>query len=240
MTDTRTEFSKMVTSLAKPGNDILKSLTPIKCDLMHMLIGLAGEGYELLEAITSGKDHHHYIEELGDVHFYLERIAQILEIDDLRTEVVLPLEFPNIYEVMRLIGEVVDTGKKLVIYNQDKRREVLIRHTKALWYTLRRFEDLNLYDFDEILSANIHKLVGSEKARYKGGVYSDEAAQERRDKLGNYYVHHNGHSWFVKEAEFFESQGGLTHSWGKNWTPVTANSAEHAVEIAESMGIRKT
>lgn len=43
-----------------------------------------------------------------------------------------------------------------------------------------------------------------------------------------HYIHHNGHSVFVKEATFFEAQGGLQDDWGKNWRPVVANSIEHA------------
>lgn len=46
--------------------------------------------------------------------------------------------------------------------------------------------------------------------------------------MSKYYVHNNGASWFVKEAEFFESQGGLSEPWGKNWKSLTADSIEGA------------
>jgi len=38
---------------------------------------------------------------------------------------------------------------------------------------------------------------------------------------------------FVKEADFFEAQGGLTASWGKKWCRVEANSLEEARQLVE-------
>jgi hypothetical protein len=35
---------------------------------------------------------------------------------------------------------------------------------------------------------------------------------------------------FVKELEFFRSQGGLKQDWGKNWKPILADSIEDARE----------
>lgn len=44
-----------------------------------------------------------------------------------------------------------------------------------------------------------------------------------------HYVHKNsGEALFVKEADFFRSQGGLTEQWGKAWTPVVARSIGEA------------
>lgn len=48
-----------------------------------------------------------------------------------------------------------------------------------------------------------------------------------------YYVYYNGHSWFVKTAEFFEQQGGLTEEWGKSWKPIYATTIEHARDKAK-------
>jgi hypothetical protein len=65
------------------------------------------------------------------------------------------------------------------------------------------------------------------------------AAEAGKDIHGNskptHYVLGNGFSHFVKEADFFKSQGGLEMEWGKNWRPVVAESFEHARKIAESM-----
>ncbi len=35
---------------------------------------------------------------------------------------------------------------------------------------------------------------------------------------------------FVKELDFFRSQGGFTQDWGKNWIPIVATSIEEARE----------
>lgn len=48
-----------------------------------------------------------------------------------------------------------------------------------------------------------------------------------------FYVMHNGASWFVKEADYFEGQGGLTEEWGKRWIPLYADTIEHARTLAE-------
>lgn len=44
-----------------------------------------------------------------------------------------------------------------------------------------------------------------------------------------YYVLIQSWAVYVKEAEFFREQGGLTKPWGKNWVgPVEAESIEAA------------
>lgn len=74
----------MVQSLAKPGEAILKSLTPEKADLLHMCNALPGEVGELLDALKKHIiyeqriDMSNVIEELGDIEFYLEHIRRLL------------------------------------------------------------------------------------------------------------------------------------------------------------------
>lgn len=51
--------------------------------------------------------------------------------------------------------------------------------------------------------------------------------------MKKYYVHHNGHSWFVKSEELFLQQRGNTEKWGENWKPITAISTEDARIKAE-------
>lgn len=41
---------------------------------------------------------------------------------------------------------------------------------------------------------------------------------------------------YVKDAVFFESQGGLTEPWGKNWLEVEATSIEAARAIGYGHG----
>jgi hypothetical protein len=40
---------------------------------------------------------------------------------------------------------------------------------------------------------------------------------------------------YVKEGNFFKSQGGLVKEWGKDWVPVMAEGIEHARLIGEQM-----
>src|SRR3990172_5024699 len=76
-------FEDMVAGLAKPGQAIIASLTPEKADMLHMVIGVAGEAGELVDAIkkhviyNKPLDRENVVEELGDLEFYLERIRQL-------------------------------------------------------------------------------------------------------------------------------------------------------------------
>jgi hypothetical protein len=40
---------------------------------------------------------------------------------------------------------------------------------------------------------------------------------------------------YVKEADFFEQQGGLTRQWGRSWRPLMAMDIHHARAKAESL-----
>lgn len=116
-------YTDMVRSLAKPGDDIVQSLTPEMAHALHMAIGIAGESGELLDAIKKASiyckplDRDNVIEELGDLEFYMEGLRQ--------------------------------------------------------GFGITR---------EEVLVANVYKLALGPKARYKGGKYSNEAAQARADK----------------------------------------------------------
>ena len=90
---TKLDYSDFVATLAKPGIDILNSLTAEKCHLWHMATGIAGEGGELLDAVkriaaygqeldTVQKDgktiRENIKEELGDLEFFMEGVRQII------------------------------------------------------------------------------------------------------------------------------------------------------------------
>lgn len=82
--DINNEHRLMVNQLKKSGYDILMSLTPEKCDLLHMAFGIVGEVGELADAIKKAVfyekklDGENVVEELGDIEFYLEGIRQNL------------------------------------------------------------------------------------------------------------------------------------------------------------------
>lgn len=81
-----TKYTEFVRTLKKPGADILSSLTPDKCDLLHMAYCIPGEAGELADAVKKHiiyekeLDRENVIEELGDIEFYLEGLRQRLGI----------------------------------------------------------------------------------------------------------------------------------------------------------------
>lgn len=81
----------MVTALKKSGVLILSSLTPTKCDAIHMTMGVSGEAGELLDAVKKwtmyekDMDRENVLEELGDLEFFLEGLRQTLGISRAET-----------------------------------------------------------------------------------------------------------------------------------------------------------
>lgn len=71
-------FQDMVHVLAKPGADIIATLTPEKAHMLHMAVGVSGEAGELLDAVKKAVvynkplDRENVVEELGDLEFYME------------------------------------------------------------------------------------------------------------------------------------------------------------------------
>lgn len=78
--------SDMVRQLKKKGELIIEQMTPEKADLLHMAVGVAGEGGELLDQVKrhtiydKDLDRENVVEELGDIEFFLEGVRQILNI----------------------------------------------------------------------------------------------------------------------------------------------------------------
>lgn len=77
---------ELVSALAKPGQDIVATLTPEDAHALHMAVGVAGEAGELLDAVKKAAiyrkplDRENVIEELGDLEFYMEGLRQGLGI----------------------------------------------------------------------------------------------------------------------------------------------------------------
>lgn len=62
-------------------------------------------------------------------------------------------------------------------------------------------------------------------------VGSSPTAGTKEDRIMLYYILIESWAVYVKEGEFFKSQGGLEKKWGENWVPVQADSIEHARSI---------
>lgn len=83
------DYREMVKALAKPGDEIAKSMTGEEAHLLHMAVGICGEAGELLDAVKKHViykkplDLANVIEELGDLEFYLEGLRSALEINRL-------------------------------------------------------------------------------------------------------------------------------------------------------------
>lgn len=79
--------SELVTNLCKPGGDIAAEITNSDAHAIHMIMGVAGEVGELLDAIKKSViyrkplDLENVIEEMGDIEFYLEGLRQGLNLD---------------------------------------------------------------------------------------------------------------------------------------------------------------
>jgi NTP pyrophosphatase (non-canonical NTP hydrolase) len=101
-----TNHAEMVRCLAKPGEKILESLTPMRCDALHMSSKLCSEAGELMDAIgkwvyyEGDLDRKNVVEELGDIEFYLEGLRQALGIDRAMTLTAnydkLSTRYPNL------------------------------------------------------------------------------------------------------------------------------------------------
>ena len=63
------------------------------------------------------------------------------------------------------------------------------------------------------------------------GIAEQIAEEDRQQALhrpGKHRVVRQGSTVYVKCADFFESQGGLTASWGRHWVEIEADSIDDA------------
>jgi NTP pyrophosphatase (non-canonical NTP hydrolase) len=100
-----TPYQQFVNSIVKPGDEIIRQLTPHQAHLLHMAVGVSGEAGELLDAI---KKHCVYqkpinmenvLEEAGDILFYLTGLLNNLDIsleDCINANIIkLSKRYPN-------------------------------------------------------------------------------------------------------------------------------------------------
>lgn len=182
----------MVTALVKPGEEIKASITPVQCDLVHMAMGVSGEAGELLDAVRKHAidgeelDIENMKEELGDLEFYMERIRQIYNLsrEDVASSIASAPD--NLLHMAIGVsiksGDLLDAIKKHVMYNKEIALDNLKEGLCGIDFYMDLIRKSCNFSREEILEGNISKLLTSEKARYKMGKYTDEAAQKRADK----------------------------------------------------------
>ena len=180
-------YSQMVADLIKPGEDIIATLTPENANILHMAVGLVGEAGELLEHFCANEivaatiPDSEMIEEFGDAEFYFEGLCQSMQ-------VVVELSSTRSYDPLCIPRYVVattdmlDLVKKMVVYNKAINVTVFVNTLTNVRICLDRAYDYYGLTQAEALEHNMNKLLKGDTARYKEGVYSDEAAQARRDK----------------------------------------------------------
>jgi NTP pyrophosphatase (non-canonical NTP hydrolase) len=108
-------FQDMVGGLAKSGEAIQASLTPLKCHLWHMASCIPGEGGELFDAIKKfviyekPLDKANVIEELGDLEFYMEGLRAALGITRQQTLEANMVKLGKRYEAGRFSNQAAQT-----------------------------------------------------------------------------------------------------------------------------------
>lgn len=180
---------ELVSTLVKPGAAILTTLDASKVDLWHAATGIAGEGAELLEGLIMGPStRDNVLEESGDLYFYIEQLLQNRQDIKIYWDEIFAVactwdidaENITLYagRVAVYSGQVLDTVKKLTIYN--KPLDVILLQGQLIQLAKNLVALDLVFDItrEAALAYNIAKL----SKRYEGIKYSDEAAQKRADK----------------------------------------------------------
>lgn len=202
------EYTDLVMALAKSGDTIKSS--PLNMHLWHMWTGVIGELQETIDAFAEG-DFNKIRKECGDVGFYLTGVRRSFDsIPDV--QVILEMAYHRICdtnvigsklkdEALPIACRELDKVKKLAVYNEEIDVEGSNRcYTQATrilacvvtCYTLiymRQYQiqlpiELGVRNtiqlaWGDMIQGNCDKLL----KRYEGGVYSDQAAQQRVDVL---------------------------------------------------------
>lgn len=176
---------KVVRELSKDGQFIINDLYPAAAHAWHMATGICGEIGELLEALQTPNSAENIVEEMGDMEFFFMGACQAAFID----KEVKPKDYKGAidqYDMCRLViagADVLDAAKRVAVYN-DSTKWDLLRDKLRVFRTHmdRAYAVLQGVSYEMAVEANMIKLVTGPKARYKGGKFSNAAAQERADK----------------------------------------------------------
>jgi phosphoribosyl-ATP pyrophosphohydrolase len=160
---------KMVATLAKKGDKILEALSPVKCHLMHMIVGIMDEYFELQVAIKKA-DRENILEECGDMLFYTEGLLIDVELDHPYNLKVLGED-----ETFQALARI---GKRHVFYNQELDNKELI----CVYNNLKSWIGFYLSQIGKTIADAQEHNMAKLAVRYKNFQYSDERAKQRVDK----------------------------------------------------------
>lgn len=180
-------YDELVKALAKPGLDVINDLTEGKAHLLHMAVGISGEVGELVIAFDHGAhlfnvlDTENVIEELGDIEFYMEGYRQELMWN--REDVVDPCALVVPYgdaitTAVIAASQILDLTKKYAIYGKVLDAVAVAEWFRALESAMNSIRVAIGIDRLMTIRHNTSKL----RTRYHSGSYSDQHAQERKDK----------------------------------------------------------
>jgi hypothetical protein len=171
-------FEQMVAKLAKPGDDILVTLTGNKAHVFHMTSCLMGEAGELLDADPSDRDN--IVEELGDLEFYMQgaRTGLGIRYEEIPASIHDSDVF-NVDGIMIATCDLFDACKKWIIYNQDINREKVLSAMARYEGFMNDYRGALGVTRDEVIAGNMAKLAKRYGANYE---YTDAAAKARADK----------------------------------------------------------
>lgn len=178
-------YPQMVSALAKPGDDIIKDLTPRFAHILHMAVGMVGEVRELHQAFLA-QDEENIIEELGDLYFYLTGFAlthgimfpkfyTVSEVDEKGLLMLTSIE--ALYDSTFTLLELTKKSAFYVKEQSSEKIETQVLKTHRLISSVAT--SLAKVTLEDIKIANKKKLLGK---RYASGKYSNDQAQTRADK----------------------------------------------------------
>lgn len=186
------DYTDLVKTLAKHGDDIVSSLSGDDAYLWHSATGICTEAGELLDAYitpdyTREIDWENVIEELGDIEFYLEMALIVLDISEREitdTKEEFYFSQHNMFEqasLTMLAGtEFLDLVKRRCIYNKEVERAAFAKALTKIYLCLVIVYQMTGLKRIQVLEANKEKLA----VRYNGLKYTDNAANGRADKNG--------------------------------------------------------
>jgi NTP pyrophosphatase (non-canonical NTP hydrolase) len=155
-----------------------KNMGTVDKDLQHMIIGIFSEFNELEDALAA-REEVNILEELGDCSWYVVNHADVRKFHLLKVDTEETYGYKDfVYTTSKLANLV----KRSTIYNKETdllAEQILTQKAFTILCNFRRVDGNGIYDINDIMRRNINKLTKGKNARYKDGVYTDQAAQVR-------------------------------------------------------------